>query len=314
MGHRPSPYHYSHSTLCSKTTMLAPYIVQIDRDRLAQRLAGVGREPLLPAELDAWLRSHGFSKLGDTWRVEWHRCLADVTPDEVTDVRLIGGRSVFKPGASFLPSANALKQEFERIEARNAEMARAAPPESIELCKMPAILIGRSKQAVSRWRTVTRRAAKVGSWEQALRDVPMVAIDHAPGDLLFHHFAGPHDWPNVVLHAVHDHFATDTRRDDRAEWSVLKRQLLLDGINHFWFTLASLAGHWGLIVCDASDQERQVMTRAILRSFVHWWPEFIRLSPRFLGSGDHPLRWPQWGREVLAICSHLNVSQEQIAP
>lgn len=292
--------------------MFGPFRLSIDRSRLARRIAGKGGSPISDPELDSWLNARGFVKDGDLWVAQWLRSLLALMPEEVIDLTNLKGRRVFRTGASYVRAAQTLKDLFDVIESRNSAMAQAAEPDEIEKCRIPVRLIGRSPKVASSWRTITKRAARAGNWDTALQGMDMIPIDHAPGDLLLHHFAGPHDWTNVALHAVHDHFATDTRREDRAEWGALERRLLLDGINRFWFCIASLDGHWSLILDQAPNDLKAGMARQILTAFVHWWPEFIRLSPRFLTIGDEPFPWPRWGWWPMQMCLHLGATAEQI--
>jgi hypothetical protein len=167
---------------------------------------------------------------------------------------------------------------------------------------IPTFLCGSYPQVKGKFRTVWKRAVKLGSVKDALAKSEWIHIDDAPGELLCDRPFGL-QMDHVHLSVIADEHTDLDNLPDRDAWRNSLKRLIWPALDEFWFCLAMAAhsislpltpiggGHpLELSIHDELVENARYMLSRILR----WWPDFERLQTRFY-NGLHQLRpWSLW--------------------
>jgi len=273
------------------------FYLKIDRIKLARRLSEVAGRPLTPEDATGWLRDNGFSQEGDLWysgaaeiaMLEQAEVLEMYPADEPEGI----ARAEYPALADEAP---ATPQEYVLTEERRNRMALMP---DYALCIVPRFLIGSAASVNSRWRPVARRIVRLAQIDAGTKDVDFVHVDDARGLLVAKlHRGFSSSTENIILYPILQGLG-DLVLDltnSKHEYYIVCRQLLMNGMDHFWFCLCFVAtGRFWLPWMDQSyDADRAEVRRVVLNKMMRWWPHLCARSARFAGSDQQPLPWPRW--------------------
>jgi hypothetical protein len=198
-------------------------------------------------------------------------------------------------------------------------------PNAIELREsaehVPAILCGRWADASRKWKSIAKRAARDGKWDAALATVEMIRIDDAPGEIpLSHAFGMPRGenvWTCAIVPGI-SKVAQEVAGDlydphTRELWYRVMRDLMLDGMDHFWFCLGVLGRDSAYFPArtshDDPDDQRRV-AHAMLGKLLRWWPAMCGVDER-MGGYFHGIEPWTWRVVPLSLCYALGMSKDR---
>jgi len=164
---------------------------------------------------------------------------------------------------------------------------------------IPATFIGRYRNASPRIKALCRRAVKAGSWSKALSRTEMTPAEQTPGVFIFQRTSPFVSEDNVIFDHLRFHLLECTVDRDPDHSYARHRDLIYDGLKHFWFCLAALGTGIGVAMIDQMRPDAPEVARETIAACLHWWPTFCRLSPRMTAHGDEPLEWPHWATTLM---------------
>ena len=273
------------------------FYLKIDRARLARRLSDVAGRPLTAEDATGWLLESGFSQEGDLWYSE----AAEIAMLEQAEVLELypadepeGTAGTEYPALEDQPLAT--PHAYVLTEERRHRMALMP---DYALCTVPRLLIGSAAGVKSRWRTVARRIIRLAQVEAAMKNLEFVHVDDAPGLLvakLHRGFASSTE--DIVLYPTLEVLGdlVSDLTNNKHEYYIVCRQLLMDGMDHFWFCLCFVAtgGFWLPLMDRSYDADRDEVRRVVLKKILRWWPHLCARNSRFAGSDRQPFPWPRW--------------------
>lgn len=272
-------------------------ILSIDIERLAANLSILRGRLVGKAEAEAWLQENGFEPSGAHW-------LAEASVAAMLDNgEILGAKPIDEPerrGALVpvsLDSASACPPYV--LARQRRELLRAMA--GYDACVVPSFMCGTPREVVDRWRPIAKRVIRKGSFEQGMNGVQLNHVDDAPGQLVFlaYHASRPRT-PGVLLYPILSglsQLAYDMTKS-RHSWYCVKRQLLLDGMDSFWFSLcfvANGADFWRFIMPPGYEEDRLLVRRLVIEKLARWWPHFCARNDRFAHLSGKPHPWPSWG-------------------
>jgi hypothetical protein len=169
---------------------------------------------------------------------------------------------------------------------------------------IPAMLLGERRDVRRRCRRYLKRVANVGRWvpdQDFLEPVPVSQATRI--ELLFVTLDPPGAavvrlplfWEELINAVLASSLGT------QPNWAKLRR-LTLDGLDVFWFALASLAG-WPESP-DLLGPDRDRFNALALGKLLRWWPHLHQVGPKF-SLGGVAGRWPRWGDRAIRLAGHL---------
>jgi hypothetical protein len=183
---------------------------------------------------------------------------------------------------------------------------------------LPRLLYGPSmREAHKRWRDVARKAAKSRSWATALCDAEVMRLEDVKGDFACNNasallFIGENLWIDDMLGILQD--VCTQRVPDPGEWSAIMTDLVLSGLDHFWFALETcVTGSWLGESRDAGEKRRTAVM--LLPKLLRWWPQICLFDHRFSQgqkTGNSLRGWPGWSAGLAHICLDLGVGRSNV--
>lgn len=278
-------------------------ILSVDLERLAATLSDTRRRPVSRAEAESWLRDNGFEPSGGHWIAE-----ASVAATMLNNGEIVGATALDEPEAGGALQPATFESSFEArpyiIDEQRRSALRAMP--GYDACVVPSFMCGRPREVIDDWRTIARKIIRNGGFEKAMKGVQFTHIDNAPGRLVFAAYhASPTQESNVLTYPILaglSELSYDMTKS-RHSWYCVKRQLLLDGLNDFWFSLcfvANGADYWRFSMPPGYEEDRRLVSRLVIEKLIRWWPHFCARNDRFAHLSGRPQPWPAWG---LGWCS-----------
>lgn len=183
---------------------------------------------------------------------------------------------------------------------------------------VPKALWGRYRNVKPKWIRIVKKALKTGSWDAALEGKEMIRVEDMPGNMIL---KGPDSFcqgDNLLLYVVGEelmHTAlVGAYNEKRTSQEILHRELVLQGMNYFWFALGMLAGSCIPNKTDYEAEKPQVW-RKILEGILNWWPHFCQIDEKIKYSGT-PLEetesMPTWYFWVLLHYQEIGAPIEEI--
>jgi hypothetical protein len=279
--------------------------IKIDDALVQGRMSRSLRRPISYEEFRYYLLENGILPLGEDWVLSTSS-VGYLQPDEILSA---------EPYDGDLPRVELSGDDPVRFGHIEEAGIGPLPSNSDMGQQIPTLLVGTLRDVDLRMRSLVKRALKSGSWEEALLDAEFVPVAKAPGYLLIGppgpYFTGDH----VHLYLIQDLLMSACRYADRNQWYATQRKMTLDGLNHFWFCLTSMAGveliHMFHTAVDTSGFAQEALSK-ILR----WWPIFCDLGSRFSfglndNGGSYSIGWPHWGNAVYQRCLQMGVPKDE---
>ena len=186
---------------------------------------------------------------------------------------------------------------------------------------VPSLLCGRLGDASRSWKRVATRAARDGHWQTALADVEMVPVDHTPGEIaLSRAWGGPRGdnvWACCIVEGVKKacmaRAGSIYSPDARELWYTSMRDLVLSGMDHFWFCLGVLgrdSAYFPMKTPLTEFPDQRAVARVQLEKLLRWWAQICRLDDR-MGTMRKPAHKWTWSVVPASLCVELGVPAEQ---
>lgn len=270
--------------------MSQPYIVKLDLQRIATNLAAERGIPVALEEATRWLEEAGFEREGDQWFAE-AAVIAELRHGEIIDA------DSYFPGPS-APSDYSDEQPPNSHYTLSPERRRqlALMPEYDKLV-IPEFLCGLPRKVRQKTRKIVRKAINARSWKQALASESFIHIDDAHGLLMSGQNSALTDENNVLLFVLtYELRDTAFNSRDRTEAYSIERDLRIEAIAHFWFSLCTVIGplRWLPVMPASFDEDLRRVARLCFPNLMRWWPHFAARDDRFAGSLPRG-GWPNWG-------------------
>ncbi len=278
-------------------------ILSVDVERLAANLSGSRGHPVSRAEAASWLSDNGFEPSGEHWIAE-ASVAAMLDNGEILGARPINEAA--RDGAMQQVSFESASEipPYVLTEQRRAQL-RAMP--DYDACVVPPFMCGTPREVIDRWRPIAKRVFRKAEFGQAMNGTQFIHVDDAPGRLVFlAHFASRPRIPNVLTYPILSELSqlTYDMTKSRHSWYCVKRQLLLDGLDAFWFSLCFVANggdFWRFTMPPGYEEDRAIVRRLAIEKVLRWWPHFCARNDRFAHLDGDPSPWPTWGSGLFSV-------------
>ena len=169
---------------------------------------------------------------------------------------------------------------------------------------VPLAMIGTHKNVRQDWRRIIKKAVRSGTWAVVLNDLQFVALSEIDMPILL--IGNTHMLlaaevcirPYIVIPQLFD--TTFENSASRDLFYSCFRDLVIGGLDHFWFALAFLGSQRALPEKTSFHTVRASDTRRIMLKVLKWWPLLCRLQDRF-SSDIISLPWPHWAMGLLGM-------------
>lgn len=186
---------------------------------------------------------------------------------------------------------------------------------------VPAALCGRHREVTRRWRTITRKAVKEGSWNAVLADIEWIQLEDVLGLLVFERGYHSVESADLLLYVVNGELSNESYKcyePDREKWYAAFRDLLLEGTREFWYCLAALSGQSWLPECNTYAREKRRVSWRIMTRVMRHWDMLCQLDHRLMPEYppwmmDWRVSFASWGRDMGIVEEEVLAMPEDMA-
>jgi hypothetical protein len=261
-------------------------------------------EILYPAEASEFSLSpaHRFAEIAGLKNYRWlsYDCVANQFDEDNSSFR--GVVAVRRDGSVIA-----------RSEATAASDIPLIQPDADTL--IPALFYGDASSARKAWKKVASIGWKAGDWGDTLTALEMTRVDALPGGITLSVAWGVPAareslWRVYLAPDVLQACAIDEKRFDPLDVMDRLDNLMLTGMDHFWFALGLLRyGSGGISLGWPRRVPDKDVFAKFFERFIHWLPEFEAVAPRIRdNTGVHPFD-PMWSSQILiaAQCAGYDI-------
>jgi hypothetical protein len=223
------------------------------------------------------------------------------------------------PEMSELPPSTAAISRFRLPTAAPMSMTQAGP------LAVPRALCGKRGNAATRWRRITRKVARAGTWKDVLSTLDFVDVRQTGGQLICWDRSSVYEENYWLCYTVGHNFWMDCVEAAGSRDGGTQRAIALveEGLDWFWICLGLLAEQelWFpselLFPRNPEQVPKDATVRQILRGIMKWWEPLCELNERTYDILRRKWKWQMAIRQMcegMPVDQYSRLSDRQITP